>query len=142
MFYVQSFALPLFVPTDHLYFTYGSRIGTGWQQVNRELVDAVRRELPTLHELATLDGLVRRASRPEIDLHHAELHLCASLIAGDRFHFDRLARDIAGWKESLAWQRPIIGRCAELVEEVRASGDAAGIALLRGRAPAVLSLLA
>ena len=140
-FYVQAFALPLFVPTDHLYFDYGGRVGDRWEDVDAELVDGVERVLPTLRELATLDGLRRKAQRPNQDLHHAEVHLCVALICGERERFDALAEQIRGWIEQVPWQRPIIERCVGLAATVHDSGEEIGRDRLRACVPGVLSLL-
>jgi hypothetical protein len=131
---------PLFVPSDHLYFTYGARVGTRWEGVTDDLLDAVRASLPGLRELATLDGLLRKADRPAVDLHHAEVHLCVALIQGEAERFVTLAREIEAWHEQLSWEPPIIDRCARLAEIVRTAGAEAGIETLRERVPAVLAL--
>jgi hypothetical protein len=140
VFYLHAFAIPLFVPSDHLYFTYGARVGSRWEGVTDELLAAVRASLPGLRELATLDGLRRRADRPAVDLHHAEVHLCVALIQEKAERFVTLAKAIDAWNEQLAWERPTIDRCARLAEIVRAAGQEAGIQTLRERVPGVLAL--
>lgn len=140
-FYVHAFALPLFVPTDHLYFSYGERVGGRWEGMSDDLVRAVEAELPKLRELATLNGLVRRAQRPQLDIYHAELHLCVALIQGDTERFDSLSQQVAAWEQHVAWEGPIIDRCSDLIEIARVEGDEAGVRLLHERVPGVLALI-
>jgi hypothetical protein len=138
--YIWAFALPLFVPTNHVYFTYGDRVGHFWEGVTPELVDAVAADLPTLRELATLDGVIQRSERPDINIHHAELHLCAALIQGKRDRFERLAQAIEAWDADRDYEHEIIRRCADLAGIVEASGIDAAVAVLRERIPVVMSL--
>lgn len=141
-FYLEAFALPLFVPTDHLYFNYGRRVGRRWEAVTDDLVRAVEASLPMLEESATLDGLLQSAARPQVDLHHAEIHFCVALICDHLEDFHRLAEEIAAWSVERVWERPIIERCAALTEAVSAEGLDAGTQVLRERAPGVLALFA
>ena len=58
MFYLEEvFVLPLFIPTEYLYFNYGFRIGGIWDEVGTELTQALREALPRLASLATIGGL-------------------------------------------------------------------------------------
>ena len=77
-----SIALPRFIPTEHLYFDYGFRIGGRWEHVSPELVDAVRGALPRLSELANLKGLMTAAALWEVNLHQAEIRLCIAVLLG------------------------------------------------------------
>jgi hypothetical protein len=121
------------VPSDHLYFSYGARVGARWDDVTDDLLRAVEGFLPTLHELATLDGLLRSADRPQLDLYHAEVHLCVALIRGDEKRFRQLGEEVVAWKEQVAWERPIIDRCTGLSETVRAEGEEVGVRMPRAR---------
>jgi hypothetical protein len=141
-FYLEAFALPLFVPSDHLYFNYGGRVGAKWEDVTDDLLRAVEASLPRLNQLATLDGLLGCAVRPHVDLHHTEVHFCVALIRGDVESFHRLGDEIGTWNEEQTWERPIIDRCATLAETVRVAGPEVGIGTLRQRAPGVLALFA
>ena len=61
-FYVTVFALPLFVPTEHIYFNLGERIGISWNADDTdllpELTESLKREaLPFLNSMGNLEGL-------------------------------------------------------------------------------------
>ena len=141
--YIEAFALPLFVPTDYLYFDYGDRVGHHyWEGVTDELVDAVAAHLPILQEFATLDGVMQRAEQPDIDAHHAELHLCVALIQGKRDRFDKMAHALRVWDADQDYENEIVRRCASLAAIVEASGVDAGVSSLRERIPVVMSLFA
>ncbi len=74
-----------------------------------------------------MDGVIQSAERPDIDAHHAELHLCVALIQGKRDRFDRLAQAIERWDADRESEHDIIRRCANLAEIVEASGVEAAV---------------
>jgi hypothetical protein len=140
-FSVQAFALPLFVPTDHLYFDYGFRIGERWDGISSELIAAVRRSVTQLQRLATLDGLLASASHPNVNIYHAELRLCIGLIKDDTQLFSTTRESIAAWKQNIEWETPVIQRCSELAISVQQGRRSHGLAELERRRQDVKSLL-
>jgi hypothetical protein len=140
-FYVQAFALPRFVPTDHLYFDYGFRIGGRWERVSPELVGEVRRALPRLSELATLDGLLAATAQWKLNLYHAEVRLGIAVLREDVVVFDSTRATIATWTPTLAWEPEVMSRCATLAGAVDRGGFPAGLAELKGRRSEVDRLL-
>jgi hypothetical protein len=140
-FSLQAFALPLFLPTQHLYFDYGFRVGERWESVSSELVAAVRTSVPELEKLATFDGLLAAASHSDVNIYHAELRLCVALLTGDAATFGAITDRISTWKQHVEWERPVIDRCLALAESVAEGGSPAGIVTLERRRRDVMSLL-
>ena len=132
-FYMQAFALPRFVPAQHLYFDYGFRIGGRWEEVSNELVDAVRASLPRLSELASLDGLLAAAEHADLNLFHAELGLCIGVLKRDTELFESARARIANWTSTLAWEADVLARCNDLVHVVGQAGFSEGVATLAHR---------
>ncbi|MGA2280263.1 MAG: hypothetical protein ABSG80_08175 [Verrucomicrobiota bacterium] len=65
-FYVNVFILPLCVPTRHIYFNFGKRVGIGWNSnapnVLSELSMALKHEaLPFLSRVKALHGFIELA---------------------------------------------------------------------------------
>jgi hypothetical protein len=135
-FYLQAFALPLFIPTNHLYFTYGFRVGNGyWEAVDANLLEEVRRALPKLERLATLEGL-RTASADwhrNLDPYHAEVQLCLHALFDDRSEFQDIAERLDSWKTSTDWASEVLQRCKDFAAIVLRGGSPAGIAELQRR---------
>ena len=82
-FYVETFWLPLYVPTEHIHFTFGNRIRDsrgvdGWDTVSPAMLDelsaAIRRNaLPFFDTVKTLQGVVevaRAAVARSLNSHH------------------------------------------------------------------------
>lgn len=141
-FYVQAFALPRFVPAEHLYFDYGFRIGGRWEEVSAELVGAVRASLPRLSKLASLDGLLGAAENADINLYHAELRLCIGVLKEDRQLFESAHKRIVGWTPTLAWEPDVLARCEALACSVVEGGLSQGVAVLEHRRHEIDRLLA
>jgi hypothetical protein len=141
-FYVQAFALPRFVPTDHLYFDYGFRIGERWEEVSAEVVEAVRDALPELSQFASFDGLLNAAVQPDVNLYHAEIRLCVSVLTRDAELFEEARELIANWTPAPGWEIDVLARCVELVRDVEEEGFPRGVATLEQRRQDVDRLLA
>ena len=141
-FYVQAFALPRFIPTEHLYFDYGFRIGGRWEHVSPELVDAVRGALPRLSELASLNGLMTAAARWKVNLYQAEIRLCIAVLLGDLSLFEEAQARFATWTPTLEWEPEVIARCEGLMRDVEHGGFARGVAELERRRSDVDPLIA
>ncbi len=116
-FVVEAFVMPLYVPSDHIYYTFGGRLGalSGHQErwwtisdeneseVMREVLDLIRKEaLPFLNRLSNPRELaehIHRDVHPDnrrTDPHLAESEAYSWIVAGEpgqaRAAFDRLAR--------------------------------------------------
>lgn len=136
VFYLEAFALPLFVPTDCLYFSYGFRIGQRWDAEitsASELVGAVEAEMPRLHALATTEGLTEMTSRWREDPYQAEVRLCLSLLADDQTEMGTVARALRAWHSTIDWEEEIVRRCLDLIDVVTKHGMPAGLAVLEQR---------
>ncbi len=44
-FYLNVFIIPLFVPKDYIYFTFGKRIGRGWNTTDQNIVKKIFSEI-------------------------------------------------------------------------------------------------
>jgi hypothetical protein len=140
-FYLEAFALPLFVPSKHLYFDYGFRIGHSWHGVTPKLTEAVRASLRNLSEIASLAGLHAAASDPESNIHDAEVRLGVELLSGDTDRFQRTRGILERWEVSIEWEREILDRCENLFRTVDAGGPGSGIAELARRRDSTRQLL-
>jgi hypothetical protein len=140
-FYVEAFVLPRFVPSDHLYFDYGFRVGDRWEALSEELLDKVRAARPQLEGMASLGVLWDRASRPDVNLHHTELRLCISILQESTARFTEAADAIARWQSEREWENGVLGRCRDVISKVNDTGFAEGIASLENRRPPVDQLL-
>jgi hypothetical protein len=134
--------LPRFVPTDHFYFSYGFRIGGRWEGVTGELTAAVRDSLPRLSRLASLDGLLEAAARPDFDIRHVELRLCVASIREDLARFTSMSERVRGWKTTSGWEAAVLSRCENLIQAVDQRGLPYGATLLKQRRGSVDQLLA
>jgi hypothetical protein len=140
-FYIEAFALPLFIPSTHLYFDYGFRIGTSWQDVSPRLAAAVRASRHRLSEIASLSGLHAAASYPESNIHHAEVRLGIDLLTGDTDAFQITREIVQRWEISIEWEREVLDRCQTLLRAVDAGGPGSGIAELARRRDVTRQLL-
>ena len=139
-FYLQAFVLPRFVPTDHLHFDYGFRIGDQWEAVTAEVVERVRAAVPELERLATLDGLEAKACDAQ-NVRHAELRLCIAALRGDEAAFARERAATAGWDVALAWETEVVERCALVADAVDDGGFGRATAVLADRRAGVDRLI-
>jgi hypothetical protein len=109
-FYLDAFALPLFIPTDHLYFNYGFRIGTHWDELTDETIDAVAAALPRLESLTTWAGLVAAARSWTVNLRAAELRLCIGILAPEETALAPVREAIEQWRVSRGWEHEVLER--------------------------------
>lgn len=146
-FYLEAFAFPLFVPSEHLYFSFGSRIGSMWELADvqatdaAELIAAIRAALPGLRARATLSGLTKATRRWQIDPYMAEIRLCIALLNDRPDDFDSVARALQNWKIEDEWEEPTVARCLELVDVVKRRGASAGLEELSKRRDDLMVLL-
>jgi hypothetical protein len=141
-FYLQAFALPLFIPTDHLYFSYGFRVGNGyWEAVDTKLLKEVRRALPKLEQLATLKGLSTATSdwRRRLDIYHAEVQLCLHALFDERSKLEGIAEQLDSWQTTTDWESAVLQRCKDFSAIVQREGVPAGIAELERRRDSLYS---
>jgi hypothetical protein len=88
-FYVNVFILPLCVPTQHLYFNFGNRVGIGWSSdapnVFSELSLALKREaLPFLSRVEDLHDFIELAKSFSLQNPHTPEAIAYALArAGD-----------------------------------------------------------
>jgi hypothetical protein len=135
LFYLEAFRVPRFVPTDHLYYSFGFRIGPGWKWKRGELlpdqsIKAVRKALPKLQKGTNLQNLWKIAERWSIDLHHAELRLGVAVLNEDQHWIDDLGRLFATFSCDSDWEEIIAERSRELLATVDRGGYEAGRELL------------
>jgi hypothetical protein len=141
--YVHGFVMPLFVPREYIYMSYGARVGGKlWENVDEELFLAVERELPELNRLATLEGLVECAHLWRRSIRDAELRLCVATI----WRNDEMVQEVGDVLEARGepdrdWVREVESRCAALLKVIDSEGFEAAEAVLAARRPAVLALL-
>lgn len=140
-FYVHAFVVPLFIPTEYVHFTYGFRVGKGWDRVDGDLVRAVVDALPRLDAIATLPGLADVASDWEVNIRDAELQLAIGVIQDDHATFAAMAELLPDWQVEVDWETEILERCRTFVALVDADGFEAGKQELASRRPDVLQLL-
>jgi hypothetical protein len=132
-FYLHAFVLFRFVPAKHLHFDYGFRIGSRWESVSDRLVDAVRASRTPLAELASLDGLLGAATRPNVNLYHAELRLCIAVLKGDHGLFATTRECVSSWAVTLPWEPDVLARCEEVTRSVQEGGFPRGVEVLEQR---------
>lgn len=139
VFYLEAFALPLFVPTEHLYVNYGFRVGR-YENVNAEVVKAVQKARGRLAKMSTLEGLEKAASS-NLDIRSRELKMYAAIL---RDSVDRAEEDfetISLWKVERDWESEVIDRAARIAALLRASGRSGAMEALKEHREAVRGLL-
>ena len=139
-FYLQAFVLPLFVPTQHIYFDYGFRIGDRHELVNSRLVSQVAALLPRLSQLATFDGLYAAAANP-FDVRHVEVRLCCGILAGSSGWIEDNGARLERWAMGAPWEGEVLQRSRALFARAKADGINAAVADLRRRRDGVIKLL-
>jgi hypothetical protein len=139
-FYVEAFPLPLFVPTTHLYFDYGFRVGDRWDAVDRPLVAAVRRALPQLAAVSTLQGL-REAASVQSNAYHAEIRICLAVISDDSSALAASRNNLEQLIATAPWEADVLSRSRELLDVLGSSGRDAAIDVLTARRNNVLPLV-
>jgi len=119
-FYVWVFVLPLFVPTEHLYFNLGKRIGSGWNADSPdlliELCEAIKREaLPFLNSMGTLKGLTETPIENSPDIRAQQAIAYGLAITGD-IEQALIALDllILSLDVEFPWQQAIKDKAQEL----------------------------
>jgi hypothetical protein len=142
-FYMHAFALPLFLPTDVVYLTYGERINRGyWERVDEELVAAVEQQLPKLNQIATLDGLVEHAADWSINIRDAELRLSVAAIWRNEEMVEEVRAVLKTRSEpEYDWVREVEERCANLLHTIDSQGFGRAVEVLASRRSGVLALL-
>lgn len=140
-FFLNAFVLPLFIPTDHLYFDFGFRIGTHWDSVDGETVQAVVAALPRCEGLTSWSGLLAAAKNWEVNLYHAELRLCVGILQPDDKLLSSMRLAIERWQPSTEWEKGILARNSELLAVLDRDGRDAAVSHLEARRPQVLALL-
>jgi hypothetical protein len=140
-FSVEAFVLPLFIPTGHLYFNYGFRIGGQWDRVDDELISAVIHELPRLEGLTSWSGLIDCAADWQINVRHAELRLCVGILESDLDLIAESRRRVEAWQPAVAWETEVLSRCKQLLDVLNQKGRDAAELVLAARKPDVLALI-
>lgn len=140
-FFLNAFVLPLFIPTDRLYFNYGFRIGTHWDGISAEDVDAVIAALPRCEDLTSWPGLRAAAKNWRINLRHAELRLCIGILQSDDTLLSSTRQAIETWQPSREWENDLLERNAALLSKLDRDGRDAAIRHLEARRTQVTALL-
>ena len=138
---MHAFVLPLFIPSQFLYFNYGFRIGDRWLGVTDEMVRAVSAALPRLAGLASLEALYDASANPTVDAHHAEVRLGVDvLLCRDRgvAHWHQL---LDAWRVEREWELEVLERGRQLCATYERQGSAAALGLLAQRREGVRRLL-
>jgi pentatricopeptide repeat protein len=116
-FYVHKFVLPLFVPTEHIYFNFGDRLrvpggGKIWNVDDiANLSEVIRREaLPFLRRAATPLQFVKLARSRSMENPHTWRAVAFGLARAGRFKqairvIDRMLPPI---DVDIAWQRELV----------------------------------
>lgn len=128
-FYMEAFPLPLFIPTDTLYFNYGFRIGQRWVSVGQELEAAVVSAIPRLETLATLRGLWD-AARSSDFVRDLEVRVCIALLTGDLDLMAEYAGRMFERPWSRGWEVEVVDRVRTLQDRVMNYGPDSGGELL------------
>jgi hypothetical protein len=140
VFYLEAFALPLFRPTEYLYFNYGFRVG-GYDGVTDEVVRAVRRAQNRLATIATLDGLEKAWSN-DLDVRSWEQRMYSAILRGDLDRAAQIGETIARWNPEREWEPEVIERASKIATLLRVGGRAAATDALAQHREDVRALLA
>lgn len=138
-FYLEAFALPLFVPTDYLYFNYGFRVG-GYEAVTKDVVTGVRKASDRLAKMATLDGLEKSASN-DLEIRTWELKMYSAILRNKLDRAQELSETINGWKIERAWEAEVVERAAKIAALLRGGGRPTALEGLARNRDAVRELL-
>ena len=141
-FHLEAFVLPLFIPTTHLYFSYGFRIGTYWEDVSTTLIRAVVDSVPRLHEMTDLRRLIEAAVNWKINAHHLELRIAGAVILDDHQLMSESRLVLSDWKCTVAWEEEVVRRCNDLLGVIDEAGVQSAIFELERRRGKVLGILA
>ena len=125
-FYVWAFFLPLYIPTTHVSFSFGKRLGEGsgkrWNlndaQLREELLGCVQQEgLPFLHELGQPRQVATAIQQlgGESDPYRLEA-IAYSLAMADEYVGAQLALDrlVTALDVKVGWQAEMVERAQEL----------------------------
>ena len=131
-FYVWAFFLPLYVPTSHVSFSFGKRLGEGsgkrWNlndvQLREELLGRIQREgLPFLHEVGQPRQVATAIQQlgSESDPYRLEA-IAYSLAMADEYvgaesALDRLVKALDA---KIGWQAEMMERAKQLGEKLKA----------------------
>jgi hypothetical protein len=140
-FYLDAFAMPLFVESRYLAGTNSLRIGGIWDRIDDETVAAVRQAVPKLVKLADLKTMVRDSPRWKIDLHHAEVRLGAGILLKDRRLVSDVREGLRGFRAEERWEHEAFDRCQQLLAILDAGGEGAAVAELERRREVTVSIL-
>ena len=134
-FYVNMYAFPLFIPSEHLYMDYYVRRLNGeGGEVTPELVAAVDAALPELAQMATFEGLRVTATYPATQVRDTEMHLCLGVLTDD----PRLIEETMGLLEvftppTVDWEQKVLERCLAFCRLIDKGGRAAAMHELENR---------
>jgi hypothetical protein len=158
-FYIWTFIQPLYVPTRHIYFTFGKRLGNGWpideseagsRRSNGQHYQAGVASLMA-HVLRTIEaeGLpfignieypvdlayqtTRVTDAPDDDPYVVEAVVYSLILAGEygrtQEEYARLKRGLSTLENRLVWAREIAQRAAQVMDNLPRHPDNA-VALL------------
>jgi hypothetical protein len=147
-FYVWTFIQPLYVPTRHIYFTFGRRLGKGWPLDEKEadgsrsngqhyqagmasiMVQVLRtieaEGLPFIGNIEHPVDLAYQTSRvtdaPDEDPYVVEAVIYSYILAGEygraREKYARLKRSLSSLENGLVWAREIAQRAAQVMDNL------------------------
>jgi len=139
--YMEAFGLPLYLPSDSLFFLFGFRVGHSWEGVEPKLVEEVRKSVPKLMKLADLRAMVKASSRWRIDPYHLEVRLGAGVILEEKSLVEEARRALHEWHIGQPWEPMILERSRTLLDILDREGRSAAMAELGRRREVTTKLL-
>jgi hypothetical protein len=142
-FYLWSLFLPLCVPTKHIQFTFGHRLGRHkrWRvddpDLEITLISEMQRELPSLENLASLDAVIaalRSKAKPNTSNYINPMILEALayvLILNNNPDASEVLRNIITYENSTVPWEAALGKRVVLISNRFSQGGAVAISQLR-----------
>lgn len=121
LFYLWVFCLPLYVPTKHVTFNFGHRLGFSWTSTDTELLPKVVHEikkdaLPFLSRCSSLSDFLEMAKADSSRNPHTTNEIAFTLVMMDRFQqaietFDILLQQV---DRKVQWEADLGERASKL----------------------------
>lgn len=139
-FYVETFVLPLYVPHEHVAYTVGKRLGTGFLFdadgfVADELLPLLLREgLPWLEAHSTPEQLLQNEDwKDRHNPHLVEIEAYSLILVGRHKEAKILLRGLKAGKGEYEWMKEIVSRCHLMAGLLDKSPEAAASKLTEWR---------
>jgi len=139
--YMEAFGLPLYLPSESLFFPFGFRVGHSWEGVEPGLVAEVRKSVPRLIKLADLRSMIKASSDWRIDPNQLEVRLGAGVILEEKSLVEEARRALVDWKAVQPWEPAVLERSRTLLDILDREGRSGAMAELGRRREVTTKLL-